>query len=245
MQENFPRQFIETNNNCITIREWHEREATLKKASVASVLTSSVAISSVENSISIYTESFLTGSADCANDLYDLTNNNESIGDILNDMDTKNSGDDTPMKQKQLFEYETPTKQVNELLRFKDKHTFLSPTTKELQRSIEKAASSAKIIYNTNDLRATRKNILQSVDHISNQELVLENPQAAAFVSDLERKVQEIKEEFTKSVHSITGTMNGNDGELTFPAFQSRKQKRLIKDSRDYLVKKHRNKYLK
>jgi hypothetical protein len=43
-------------------------------------------------------------------------------------MDTKKSGDDTPMKQKQLFEYETPTKQGNELLRFKDKHTILSPT---------------------------------------------------------------------------------------------------------------------
>jgi hypothetical protein len=140
------------------------------------------------NLISINTESLLTGSADCANDLYDLTNNNESIGNILNNMDTKKSGDDTPMKQKQLFEYETPTKQWNELLRFKDKHTFLSPTTKELQRSIDKAASSTKIIYNTNDLRAARKNILQSVDHILNHELVLKNPQAAAFVSELERK---------------------------------------------------------
>ncbi len=219
-------KFIERNNNCIKIREWQEREATLKKASVASVLTSSVAISSVKNSISTNTESFLTGSADCANDLYDLTNNNESIGDILNDMDTKISGDDTPMKQNhQLFEYETPTKQGNELLRLKDKHTFLSPTTKELQRSIEKTASSAKIIYNTNDLRAAHKNILQSVDHILNHELVLENPKAAAFVSELERKVQEIKEEFTKSLHSITGTMNGNDGELTFPAFQSKTNK--------------------
>jgi hypothetical protein len=85
-------QFIERNNNCITIRELQEREATLKKASTASVLTSSVAISTVENPISINTESLLTGSADCATDLYDLTNNNESIGDILNDMDTKNKG---------------------------------------------------------------------------------------------------------------------------------------------------------
>ena len=93
-------------------------------------------------------------------------------------------------------------------------------------------------------MRATRKNILQSVDHILNHNLVLENPQAAAFVSELERKVQEIKEEFTKSVYSITGTMNGNDGELTYPAFHSRK-KRLIKDSRDYLVNKLRNKYSK
>jgi hypothetical protein len=217
-------KFIERNNNCITIREWQEREAILKKASIPLVLISTVAISSVGNPISINTECFLTGSADCANDLYDLTNNNESIGDILNDVDTQKSGDDTPLKQKQLFEYETPTKQGNELLRFKDKHTFLSPTTKELQRSIEKAASSAKIIYNTNDLRAAHKNILQSVDHIANHKLVMENQQAAAFVSELERKVQEIKEEFTKSVHSITGAINGNDGELTFPAFHSRKQ---------------------
>ena len=94
-------------------------------------------------------------------------------------------------------------------------------------------------------MRAARKNILQSVDHILNHKLVFENPQAAAFVSELERKVQEIKEEFTKSVHSITGTMNGNDGELTFPAFHSRKRKMLIQDSRDYLVNKLRNKYLK
>jgi hypothetical protein len=85
------------------------------------------------------------------------------------------------------------------------------------------------MIYNTNDLRLTRKNILQSVDHILDHDLVKENPQAAAFVSELERKVQEIKEEFTKSVHSITGTLNGNDDELTFPAFQSRKRKKVDK----------------
>ncbi len=123
--------------------------------------------------------------------------------------------------------------QQNKSMNFLDSriNTFFSPTTKELQRSIEKAASSAKIIYNTNDLRAARKNILQSVDHILNHKLVLENPQAAAFVLELERKVQDIKEEFTKSVHSITGTMNGNDGELTFPAFQSRKQKKVDKRS--------------
>jgi hypothetical protein len=55
----------------------------------------------------------------------------------------------------------------------------------------------------------------------------MENPQAAAFVSESERQVQEIKEELTKSVHSVTGTMNGNDGELTYPAFHSRKQKKV------------------
>ena len=78
-------------------------------------------------------------------------------------------------------------------------------------------------------MKAARKNILQSVDKILSHNLVMENPQAAAFVAEVERKVQEIKEEFTKSVHSITGRMNGNDGELTYPSFQSRKQKNVDK----------------
>jgi hypothetical protein len=38
-----------------------------------------------------------------------------------------------------------------------------------------------------------------------------------------------IKEEFTKTVNSISGTMNGNYGELTYPAFQRRKRKHLEK----------------
>ena len=153
------------------------------------------------------------------------------IGDVLNDMNTtdKSRNDNSPMKKRKLFLYETPLKQSNDLLLFKNTQTFLSPTTKELQRSIDKAASSVKVIYNTKELIAARKNILQSVDHILGHDLVQENPQAAAFVAELERKVQEIKEEFTKSIYSITGTMHGNEGELMFPAFQSRKQKNVDK----------------
>jgi hypothetical protein len=88
-----------------------------------------------------------TGSADCADDLFEMTNNNadEMIGEMLNDIHRKDTMNNTPMKKKQLFEYETPSKPSNELLRFKNTHTFLSPTTKELQRSIEKAASSVKV----------------------------------------------------------------------------------------------------
>jgi hypothetical protein len=160
-------QFIERNNNCITIREWQEREVT-------------------------YADSDFVETC-CVDDLFDNTDNNsdEMIGDLLNDLYTKDdSGNDTPMKKKQLFEYETPFKPSNDLLIFKNTQTFLSPTTKELQRSIEKAASSVKVIYNTNELKAARKNILQSVDHILGHDLVQENPQAAAFVAELERKVQ-------------------------------------------------------
>ena len=192
-------QFIERNKNCITIREWQESE--------------------VKYADSDFCE---TG---CVDDLFDNTDNNsdEIIGDLLN------GNDDTPMKKRQLFEYETPLKPSNDLLIFKNTQTFLSPTTKEFQRSIDKAASSAKVIYNRNELKAARKNILQSVDHILGHDLVQENPQAAAFVAELERKVQEIKEEFTKSIYSLTGTMHGNEGELMFPAFQSRKRKNVDK----------------
>ena len=200
-------QFIERNKNCITIREWQESEVK-------------------------YADSDF-GETCCVDDLFDNTDNNsaEIIGDLLNDIYTKeNSGnDDTPMKKRQLFEYETPLKPSNDLLIFKNTQTFLSPTTKEFQRSIDKAASSAKVIYNRNELKAACKNILQSVDHILGHDLVQENPQAAAFVAELERKVQEIKEEFTKSIYSITGTMHGNEGELMFPAFQSRKRKNVDK----------------
>ena len=200
-------QFIERNKNCITIREWQESE--------------------VKYADSDFCETC------CVDDLFDNTDNNsdEIIGDLLNDIYTQeNSGnDDTPMKKRQLFEYETPLKPSNDLLIFKNTQTFLSPTTKEFQRSIDKAASSAKVIYNRNELKAARKNILQSVDHILGHDLVQENPQAAAFVAELERKVQEIKEEFTKSIYSITDTMHGNEGELMFPAFQSRKRKNVDK----------------
>ena len=59
----------------------------------------------------------------CVDDLFDNTDNNsdEMIGDLLNDLYRKDdSGIDTPMKKKQLFEYETPLKPSNDLLIFKN-----------------------------------------------------------------------------------------------------------------------------
>ena len=198
-------KFIEQNNNCITVREWHERVVTDASARMPDTNnTNSDLVSPVK---------LLTGSAD---DFFS--------DDILGEVE-----DDTTMGKKQLFEYETPSKRSNELLRFQNTQTFLSPTTKELQKSIEKAASSVKVVYNTHELKAARRNILQSVDHILSHELVMENSQAAEFVAELERKVQEIKEKFTKTVHSISGTMQGNDSELTFPAFERRKTKHVDK----------------
>jgi hypothetical protein len=59
--------------------------------------------------------------------------------------------------------------------------------------------------------------------------MVMEDPSAAAFVTELDRKVQELMEEFTKSILSISGSRNGKDGELTFPSFHNKKWKYINK----------------
>jgi hypothetical protein len=48
-----------------------------------------------------------------------------------------------------------------------------------------------------------QKNIIQSINHILNHDLVCEHPAAANFVGTVERNMQEIKEEFYKVVLSI------------------------------------------
>ena len=57
----------------------------------------------------------------------------------------------------------------------------------------------------------------------------MEDPRAAAFMTELDRKVQELKEEFTKSILSIWGSQHGKDGELTFPSFENKKRKYIDK----------------
>jgi hypothetical protein len=89
-------------------------------------------------------------------------------------------------------------------------------------QSIEKASNSVQVVYNREELKATRKNILLSVDHILGHDLVMEDPRAAAFVTELDRKVQELKEQFTKSILSIRGSRHGKNGELTFPSFENK-----------------------
>ncbi len=117
-------QFIEQNYNCITFRKWQEREETLKQATTASVPTTYVEIITAGAADSDYVSplQLLTGS-DCADDLFEMTNNNSDkmLGDILNDVYRNDAGIDSPMKKKQLFEYETPSKpRSKELLRFKN-----------------------------------------------------------------------------------------------------------------------------
>jgi hypothetical protein len=96
-------------------------------------------------------------------------------------------------------------------------------------QSIEKASNSVQVLYNQEELKAICKNILLSVDHILGHDLVKEDPCAATFVTELDRKVQEVKEQFTKLILSICGYRHGKDGELTFPSFENKKRKYIDK----------------
>ena len=74
-------QFIERNNNCITKREWQEREVTYADSDFAETC--------------------------CVDDIFDNTDNNsdEMIGDLLNDMNTKDEtrNNNSPMKKKNVY----------------------------------------------------------------------------------------------------------------------------------------------
>jgi hypothetical protein len=73
------------------------------------------------------------------------------------------------------------------------------------------------------------KKIFESIDHILNHDLVCENQAAAKFVAEVERKMQAIKEEFSKEVLSILGSNIGKDNELCFLSYKNKKKKHVYK----------------
>jgi hypothetical protein len=115
------------------------------------------------------------------------------------------------------------------LSRFKDTGLFLSPATQKNHDSIEKANKLSEVAYNTRKLKEVQRNIIDSIDHILNQDLVCEHPAAANFVAVIERNMQEIKEEFNKVVLSIFGSNIGKDNEVCFPSYKNKKKKQVDK----------------
>jgi hypothetical protein len=79
------------------------------------------------------------------------------------------------------------------------------------------------------DIEEVQKNIIQSINHILNHDLVCEHPAAANFVGTVERNMQEIKEEFNKVVLSICGSNIGKDNEVCFHAYKKRKKMQVEK----------------
>ncbi len=80
------------------------------------------------------------------------------------------------------------------------------------------------MVYNSWTLKEVQNNIIQSINHILNHNLVCEHPAAAKFVGTVERNMQEIKEEFNKVVLSICGSNIGKDNEVCFPSYENKKK---------------------
>ncbi len=59
-----------------------------------------------------------------------------------------------------------------DLRRCQENSLFLSPTTKKLHNSIEKASNSTQTLYAMNSLREARKNIIASVDNILQHDFI-------------------------------------------------------------------------
>jgi hypothetical protein len=88
--------------------------------------------------------------------------------------------------------------------------------------------------YNSRKLKEVQKNIIQSIDHILNHDLVCKHPAAANFVGMVERNMQEIKEEFTKVVLSILGSNVGKDNKMCFPSYKNKEKTHVEKTIQRY-----------
>ncbi len=60
---------------------------------------------------------------------------------------------DTPKKQTESSQYKTPEQNYQEISQLKDTFRFLSPATKSLHDSIEKANKSSEFKYNARQLK--------------------------------------------------------------------------------------------
>jgi hypothetical protein len=85
------------------------------------------------------------------------------------------------------------------------------------------------LVYKLQQLKEVQKNIIQSINHILNHELVCEHPAAANFVGMVERNMQENKEEFNNVVLSIFGSNIGKDNEVCFPSNENKKKAQVEK----------------
>ena len=78
------------------------------------------------------------------------------------------------------------------------------------------------------------------MDHILSNDFVQEYPSAAKYVAEIERKMQQIKEDFTREVNSIVGSKIGKNNELCFPSFQNKTEKSAKKTQGYFWVKYYR-----
>ena len=140
----------------------------------------------------------------------------------------------TPQKSKHMsLGKETECVEM-EMRRCQGNSLFLSPSTWKLHDSIEKASKITQPLYTMKSLREGRKNIIASVDHILQHDLVWENPFVAEFVSTMEKEMQNIKECFNTKIMLILGSKNDRDNELCYSSFKNKKQTVIDKRFKGY-----------
>ncbi len=74
--------------------------------------------------------------------------------------------------------------------------------------SVEKASQDTQSLYTTKILREAGKNVIVSVDHILQHDLVRDNPFADEFVTTMEKEMQNIKKHFDTKMILILGLKN-------------------------------------
>jgi hypothetical protein len=155
----------------------------------------------------------------------------EDVGEILNNLyNSEITLNNTPPKRKKL-KFDTPENRVK---RLKDNTLFLSPTTRKFQNSFEKASNLVNHVYDKESLRNTRKNIIHSIDHILNHDLVKEDSRAAEFVTAMERQIQNLKEEFTKKNCQLLEQQMVEIMSSHFPLSEINKLRLLRKGTREH-----------
>ncbi len=78
----------------------------------------------------------------------------------------------TPQKSKRMSLGKETECVETEMRRCQGNSLFLLPTTRKLHDSIEKSSKDTQPLYTTKRLREARKNIIESVDHILQYDLV-------------------------------------------------------------------------
>ncbi len=170
----------------------------------------------------------------CIHFVHEFVENIQETNDVTSQSKSLNDADkyvvlETPQKDQKIKRFKNSHPLQHSQSQLKDTGLFLSPATGKFHESIDKATKLSAVVYNSQTLKEVQKNIIQSMNHILNHDLLCENPAAATFVGTIERSMQEIKEEFNKLVLSIIGSNNGKNNEVCFPSYKNKKKKQVEK----------------
>ena len=118
----------------------------------------------------------------------------------------------------------SPHKNHNDLSRFQNNiMTYISPMTKCLHDDIEENSPSRICHHNVESLRASRKNMIATIDYIISIGDIEEDPQSAILFDKMEKSLQKIKLELQQQ-KILQPKTPPRKGMIEFPAFNGPKK---------------------